>query len=113
LKKILTATLAAIILLPAVSVSAGTPGSDNGVSGKKTGKSGAARYTDSVFGETVCNETQHPKFDTVSCNLLTANTGLAGTSGSVGWSSDFDGHYGTFYYTVSDDGLHYSGTVNY
>ncbi len=72
----------------------------------------AASYSDPFFGDTRCNETQHRKFDTISCNL-SAPSSLAGTSGTVGWYSDFNGALGTFDYTVSADGLSYSGKANY
>jgi hypothetical protein len=110
-KKIILAAFAAS-LVPGVAL-AGTPGSSNSVTQKMTGKSATA-YSDVVFGDTTCNETQHPKFDTVACTLSSANLGLAGTSGTVGWYSDFDNSkLGTFAYTVSADGLSYYGQATY
>lgn len=112
MKMIIVAAVAAFAVAPGVAL-AGTPGSSNGVTQKMTGKA-AASYSDAVFGDTTCNETQHPKFDTVSCTLSSANVGLAGTSGTVGWYSDFDNSkLGTFAYTVSADGLSYYGQATY
>jgi len=94
---------------------AGTPVSHgNGVTDRLTGN-GAAKYDDAVFGpNTTCNETQHPKFDTVSCRLAAPNLALAGTTGTVSWFSDFDHSIiGTFTYTVSGDGRTYTGKATY
>lgn len=116
MNKIILATVtAAAAAFIASSAFAGTPGSDtNGQTSKMTGKNGASRYLDGVFGQTTCNETQHPQFDTVSCKLDTPNLGLAGVSSTVGWISDFDHTtYGTFTYTVSADGLSYTGHATY
>jgi hypothetical protein len=116
MKKVIAVTAMAASLLAAVSgtANAGTPGStSNGQTLKTTGNN-AAQYTDWVFGQTRCNETQHPQFDTVSCNLVTPNLALKGTSGTVGWISDLDHQtYGTFTYTVSADGMSYSGKATY
>lgn len=110
MKKILLG--AALALMSAVSF-AGTPGSDsNAVSDRMVGKT-ATSYSDAYFGSTTCNETQHPKFDTVSCTLANPSS-LAGTSGTIGWYSDFNNaKLGTFTYTVSPDGLTYSGQATY
>ena len=90
----------------------GTGGS-NGVSDRLTGN-GAASYIDPVFGPVICNETQHRKFDTVSCRLVTSNPALAGTSATVGWNSDFTGGgFGSFTYTFDADGAGYSGKATY
>lgn len=113
--KVLSILALSVIALTGVAA-AGTVGSSNGVSSKMTGKA-AASYSDWYFGgPTTCNETQHAKFETVSCTLSTPNLALAGTSGSVGWISDFPngtGIIGTFNYTVSLDGLNYFGTATY
>ena len=109
MKKIVLGMLAVSVATVAF---AGTPGSNNGLTDRNTGKN-AASYSDPYFGGTAtCNETQHAKFDTVSCNL-SEPTALAGTSGTVAWISDFNGNYGLFTYTVSADGLNYTGKATY
>jgi hypothetical protein len=118
-----------VLILAAVTASfavggiamAGTPGSSNNNSpmakmtgqGKAMGSGGADTYTDPVFGQVTCNETQHPQFDTVSCTMATPLSNAAGSSGTVGWYSDFNGKLGTFTYTVSADGSSYSGKATY
>ena len=94
--------------------SAGTPGSQgNGVTARLTGQ-GAAHYIDFIFGETTCNETQHPKFDTVSCRAVNPNLALAGTTFTNSWFSDFDHSIiGTITLTVSGDGRTYTGKATY
>jgi hypothetical protein len=112
-KKVVILAVAAAVAIGSGIAIAGTPGSQsNGVTAKLVGQ-GAAKYTDVFFGDTTCNETQHPKFDTVSCRFSTPNLALAGTSGAIGWDSDFNGTYGTFTYTVSADGTSYSGKATY
>jgi hypothetical protein len=111
MKKIILAAIAVSFAITGTAF-AGTPGSTNGQTLKMTGKNNAASYLDGYFGQTTCNETQHPKFDTVSCTL-SSPTSLAGTGGTVGWLSDFNGNYGTFTYTVSADGLSYTGQATY
>jgi hypothetical protein len=118
-KAIIFGALASLAVVSGIA-HAGTPGSSNGQSlkmtglGKQASQGGAAGYNDPFFGpNTRCNETQHPTFDTVSCTLATPNLSLAGTSGTVGWYSDFNGNLGTFTYTVSADGLSYSGKATY
>jgi hypothetical protein len=93
---------------------ASTGPSSNGQTAQQTGNR-ATSYTDSLFGAVKCNETSHPKFDTVSCAMSPANLGLAGTSGTVGWNSDFGNrtNTGVLTYTVSPDGLSYTGQATY
>jgi hypothetical protein len=110
-KKIILATITASLAVTGTAY-AGTPGSSNGVTTRLTGNT-SADYADAVFGNTSCNETQHPKFDTVSCTLGTPNLSQAGTSATVGWLSDFNGTYGTFSYTFSADGSTYYGKATY
>lgn len=90
---------------------AGTPGSSNGVTARLTGNTSAS-YHDPVFGDVTCNETQHPKFDTVSCQIANPNPALAGTHTGA-WISDFNGTWGTITYTVTDQGNHYVGKATY
>ena len=90
-------------------------GPSNGQAGQLTGQH-AATYNDAVFGPVRCNETQHPKFDTVSCQSTSGLplTGVtAGQVGSVGWLSDFNGTFGTLSFTVSADGLSYTAHAAY
>jgi hypothetical protein len=110
-----------VIFLAAVTASfaiaggiaiAGTPGSSNGQTAKLVGQ-GAASYADPIFGDVTCNETQHPKFDTVSCRIANPNPALAGTSSTNAWLSDFNGALGTITYSVSADGTSYSGKATY
>ncbi len=113
MKKIITVAIAASLVSFAGAASAGTPGSNNGQTGRLTGNT-SADYNDAVFGPTSCNETQHRKFDTVSCTLETPNLSLAGTTGTSAWYSDFDNSItGTFTYTFSADGSTYSGKATY
>jgi hypothetical protein len=117
MNKIILATVtAAAAAFIASSAFAGTPGSDsNGQTTKMTGKNGATSYADPVFGDVTCNETQHPKFDTVACAFATPRLDLAGVSGTYGWISDFDHSLpqGTITYTVSLDGTGYTGKATY
>jgi len=99
---------------------ASTGPSTNGQVGQMTGNTRAASYTDPVFGGVKCNETQHPAFDTVSCKSTTGSplTNVApNATGQVGWNSDFAGNTrinpGTLTYTVSPDGLSYTGQATY
>jgi hypothetical protein len=108
---VLATTAASLVVLGGIAIAA-TPGTSNGVTAKLVGQ-GAASYTDAVFGDVTCNETQHPKFDTVSCRIANPNPSLAGTSGTVGWLSDFNGTFGTLTYSVSADGMHYTGKATY
>ncbi len=61
------------------------------------------------------NETEHPEFDTVTVHL--AAPWNPGTSGTIGWNSDFAvgsrSATGTFAYNVSADGLTISGIATY
>jgi phage-related minor tail protein len=113
MNKIILATIACAFI--AGSAFAGPSGSQsNGQTTKKTGNN-AVTFIDYVFdqGQTTCNETQHPKFDTVSCALTTPNLALAGTSGTYGWNSDFNGTLGVITYPFSADGASYPGHVTY
>jgi hypothetical protein len=91
----------------------------NGQTAQQTGSNNAATYTDPVFGPVKCNETQHPKFDTVACKSTSGSplTGVSpGQIGTVGWNSDFanSGHNTcVLAYTVSLDGLSYTGQATY
>lgn len=110
MKKIVYAAVAASFAI-AAAASASTGGNDNGVTDKATGKNAFA-YVD-AWGPVSCNETKHPKFETVSCNLATPSPDLAGTTITVGWNSDFGGRTGTITLTFSADGSNYSGLATY
>lgn len=107
--------LAAFAMAPAfvASIAIANTGGSNGVTARLTGN-GAASYNDPFFGPVTCNETQHRKFDTVSCRLATPNPALAGTSDTAPWNSDFvGGGSGSITYTVDADGAGYSGKATY
>jgi hypothetical protein len=112
------AAAAALLLTTGTAFAATGPAGGNGQTGHLTGGK-AATYTDPVFGPVRCNETQHAKFDTVACQSTTGAplTGVAGgQAGSIGWNSDFAGSgqpTGTLVYTVSPDGLGYTGQATY
>jgi hypothetical protein len=92
-----------------------TAGGSNSISAHQTGKD-AAVYTDPVFGGVRCNETSHPKFDTVGCTFTAGQVMTPGQTGSVGWNSDFanSGHQtGVLTYTINADGTGYSGQAAY
>jgi hypothetical protein len=104
---------ATVALCFAGAAFAGTPGSNNGQTSKMTGKA-AASYSDAVFGDVTCNETQHPKFDTVSCAFASPRLDIAGQAGTVGWYSDFNNSkLSTMTYAVNIDGSGYTGQANY
>jgi hypothetical protein len=113
------ATLAGLLLTTGTAFASTGP-AGNGQAGHVTGGR-AASYTDPVFGPVRCNETQHPAFDTVACQSATGAplTGVVGgQAGSVGWNSDFGAVTihpvtGTLTYTVSPDGLSYTGQATY
>lgn len=109
MKKLILIALATVIASPALA----STGPNNAVSQKITGKN-AVSYADGYFGDSVtCNETKHSKFDTVGCQITNPYL-QPGSTGTVGWYSDFGtGQLGTLTYTVSDDGLSYSGTAAY
>jgi len=111
MKKVILATIAAaFVISPAI---AGSPGSDNGVTARLTGKT-STTYNDGFFGSVTCNETQHPKFDTVECQINGApRTDLAGQTITGSWFSDFDGTWGSITFTVNADGTGYSGKATY
>ena len=112
MKKIIFAVIAASFAISGTAY-AGTPGSTNGQTAKQTGKT-AAIYSDAVFGDVTCNETQHPKFDTVSCAFASARLDIAGQGGTVGWYSDFNSSkLGTMTYAVNADGSGYTGQASY
>ena len=124
---IITAAAAAAVLgggLAATAPAMASTGPSNGQACQLTGNK-ATSYADPVFGGVQCNETQHAAFDTVSCK---STTGLPltnvspGQVGSVGWNSDWTGNpallpshaaTGTLSYTVSADGLSYTGQATY
>ena len=109
-KVIFVAIIASFAISPSF---AAPPGSDNRMTDKLTGN-GAISYNDGYFHTyDTCNETQHRKFDTVSCRFEVARPELAGLSGTVGWFSDFDGKIGTITYTIDADGGGYSGKATY
>ncbi|MES2002708.1 MAG: hypothetical protein V4444_10420 [Pseudomonadota bacterium] len=113
MKNIVLAAFAAALVITSGAAFAGTPGSSNGMTDKRTGNT-SADYVDPVFGSVSCNETQHRKFDTVSCKLVDGpNSALAGTSNTVPWYSDFNGAFGSFTYSFSADGSTYSGKATY
>ena len=104
----------AVSLLGATAASAST-GPSNGQTGQMTGNR-ATSYTDPVFGGVQCNETQHPKFDTVSCKFTDGQVLTPSSTGTVGWNSDFAGNThttGVLTYTVNDSGTGYSGQATY
>jgi hypothetical protein len=95
------------------------PGS-NGQTNTGTGNS--ITYTNGTFpdsGLVFCNETQHPKFDTVECHGPGVQLqAFEGQTLTVPWLSDFGsgphaGQTGVLTYTVSADGLSYSGQATY
>jgi hypothetical protein len=117
------------------SASASAPATSNGQQGLLTGKN-ALVYQDAQFGWVKVNETQHPKFDTVSATFVTDATGKTprvsttfspNYSSTVGWNSDFGTTYantpstdtsihpgqGTLTYTINSDGTGYTGQVTY
>lgn len=107
-KLITAATIAATLAVPAVSMAS------NGQTQKMTGNT--AGYTDGTWGVVnSINETEHPQFDTVTLHLASAWN--PGTSGTIGWNSDFKvsgrSGTGTFAYTVSADGKTISGIATY
>ena len=110
-KVIFVAIMASFAISPAI---AGTAGSSNGVTDKLTGN-GAAQYYDPYFRTDVtCNETQHRKFDTVSCTFADAKPELAGQTLTNRWFSDFvGGGFGSITLTVNLDGTGYSGKATY
>ena len=126
MRKLITAAtiVASLATLAVPAVSMASTGTSNGQSGKLTGNN-AAKYNDPVFGSVQCNETQHAKFDTLSCKSTTGSplTNVApGQVGTVGWNSDFGAVSGTtnihpvtgtLAYTVSADGLSYTGQATY
>jgi hypothetical protein len=99
----------------------GTPGNSPIV--KMTG-SYAAAYTDPFFGPVSCNEVHHANvkagqnFDSITCTSTTgsplANV-VPGQVGQVGWNTDFpiSEPTGLLSFTVSADGLSYTGTASY
>jgi len=126
MRKIILAGAAAaattLAVLGGAGMASASTGPSNGQAGQLTGNR-AASYADPFFGLVQCNETQHPAFDTVSCKstsgLPLANV-APGQVGSVGWNSDFGGKTlpghqvtGTLSFTVSDDGLSYTGQAVY
>jgi hypothetical protein len=71
-------------------------------------------YNDAFFGPVTCVEAQGSNVEGVSCTFGSPRTDLAGTSGVVGWNSDFDGTGGgTLTYTVNAEGTGYTGKVTY
>ena len=119
MRKIILAGAAAaattLAVLGGAGMASASTGPCNGQAGQLTGQH-AATYNDAVFGPVRCNETQHPKFDTVSCQSTSGLplTGVtAGQVGSVGWLSDFNGTFGTLSFTVSADGLSYTAHAAY
>lgn len=113
MNKYVFAAVAASLAMSTTAFAGPQGSTSNGQTGRLTGNA-PAEFDDNYFGShTVCNETQHRKWDTVSCTLSTP-TSLAGTSSTVPWLSDFDHtSVGTMTYTVSADGLSYSGKVTY
>ena len=101
---------------------ASTGTGSNGSSANQTGKAGAAKYTDPVFGLVQCNETQHPQFDNVTCKFMAGQVQTPNAAGQVGWNSDWLGtsgllpghaNTGTLTYTINADGTGYSGQATY
>ena len=116
---IITAAAAAAVLgggLATTASAMASTGPSNGQSGQQTGHNNAAKYADPVFGPVQCNETQHPQFDTVSCKFTAGQLLTAGSTGTVGWNSDFtsSGHTtGVLTYTINPDGSGYTGQATY
>jgi hypothetical protein len=98
-----------------------------------TGKNGLT-YNDAVFGQVKINETQHPKFDTISATFIghtaTDINMVPGQTGTLPWNSDFTANYatpsgaqlpgsiggrvdGTLTYTINADGTGYTGQITY
>jgi hypothetical protein len=115
------------------SASASAPATSNGQQGQLTGKNGLT-YNDAVFGQVKINETQHPKFDTISATFIghtAADIGKwAGETDTLPWNSDFTHNYatpsgaqlpgsidqrvdGTLTYTINADGTGYTGQITY
>ncbi len=104
---------AVVVSLLGATVASAVTGKGNGQTRRLTGN-GAASYVDPLLGQTTCNETQHQKFDTISCRVTTPLTAYAGTTQSFSWCSDFlGGGCGTVTLTFSADGLSYSGKATY
>jgi hypothetical protein len=111
----------AVSAFGATAASAST-GPSNGQTTQQTGGS-AANYQDPVFGHVKCNETQHPKFDTVGCTFLDGQGSggyQPGQTYTVGWNSDFlnSGHQtGVLTFTITTDSAGnvtgYSGQATY
>jgi hypothetical protein len=127
-KLIYSAAAAAALLAPvaaATAASASTGPSTNSGLTKMVGQHPAA-YQDPFFGGVSCTEVDHSKnvatpFDSINCS---STTGLPltnvtpGQIGSVGWNSDFAsgpsaGLTGTLNFTVSADGMSYTGIATY
>jgi hypothetical protein len=115
------------------SASASAPATNNGQQGQLTGKNGLT-YTDGVFGLVKINETQHPKFDTISATFIghtATDIGMTpGDTSTLPWNSDFTHNYatpsgaqlpgsigdrvdGTLTYTINADGTGYTGQITY
>lgn len=115
---IITAVAAAAVLgggLATTASAMASTGPSNGQSGQLTGNR-ATSYPDPQFGAVQCNETQHPKFDTVSCKFTAGQLLTPGATGTVGWNSDFanSGHTtGVLTYTINPDGSGYTGQATY
>jgi len=104
----------AATLLGATAASAST--GPNGQTGQLTGNN-ATSYADPFFGGVQCNETEHAKFDTVECQFTGGNPAFApGSSGIIGWNSDFTGSghsTGVLAYTIKQDGSGYTAKATY
>jgi hypothetical protein len=115
------AALAAILLGTTGTAFASTGPASNGQVGQMTGNN-VKPYNDPVFGWVKVNETEHPKFDTVSAKFTDGQTATSlgmwpGETGTVGWNSDFTNPThpgtGTLTYTINADGLGYTGQATY
>jgi hypothetical protein len=115
---LLVAAVPAAALFGAVALAAPAMASSgpngNGQTALLTGRD-AAVYTDGVFGPVKCNETQHPKFDTVECQFTAGQVFTPGLTGTGSWSSDFGdrANIGVITFTVNQDGTGYSGHATY
>jgi hypothetical protein len=122
IKIVLVSLAAAALSLLGATAAFASPGpGGNGQTGTGTGNN-AFTYSSFNFpdsGAVICNETQHPKFDTVECQGPGVQLqAYEGQTLSVGWISDFlsgphAGQTGVLTYTVAPDGLSYSGQVFY
>ena len=120
MRKIILAGAAAaattLAVLGGAGMASASTGPSNGQAGQLTGNR-ATSYADPFFGGVQCNETEHAKFDTVECQFTGGNPAFApGSSGIIGWNSDFTGSghsTGVLAYTIKQDGSGYTAKATY